>query len=178
MGGISRGDRRYSSVSCELFSNMLDHMYERVYSPQRSGFIKMKEFENGTKMQTVLSDVMSYFEEHSPVAGLNVELYRGRTANGMIWHVTESDLHGPVYYPHVMPPEIDCDAFRQRLLDGAHLRHEAKDLGINLPEARKHARGNCDCDNSIRSLDYHKSKGWVKSYLEDTSSSRCHGSSD
>ena len=175
---VTRRNRRHASVSSELFSHMLDYMYERVYDPQRSGFIKMKEFEKGTQKQIILSDVMRYMEKTSPVGGLNVDLYRGRTANGMIWHVTKSDVHGPVYYPHVMPPEIDCDAFRQRLLDGAHMRHEAKELDINIPEARRHARGNCDCDNGVGPLDYDKSKGWVKSYLDDTSSSRCHGSSD
>lgn len=181
--GVSHEDSRYASVSCDLFSHMLSHMYERVHDPKRSGHIKMKEFENGTKMHmlshiTVLSDVMKYLEENSPTAGLNIELYRGRTANGMIWHVTKSDVHGPMYYPHVMPPEIDCDAFRQRLLDGAHLRHEAKDLGINLPEARKHARGNCECDNDVGSLDFDNSERWVKIYVEDNSISNCHGSTD
>ena len=175
---VTRRNRRHASVSSELFSHMLDYMYERVYDPQRSGFIKMKEFEKGTQKQIILSDVMRYMEKTSPVGGLNVELYRGRTANGMIWHVTKSDVHGPVYYPHVMPPEIDCDEFRQRLLDGSDLKKEVKNLGINLHEARRHARGNCSCDNSIRSLDYHKSNGWVKSYLDDTSSSMCHGGSD
>ncbi len=152
--------KRPIAVRQGILQKTLDYLYEVVYNPVRSGFVRVADI--GVEIsKNEVGAIMRYLEENTPMGGLDVEFYRDGTSSPIIWYVEKSDVQGPISYPRLMPDEIDCSELRSRIIGGEDMNTVADDMNINIKRAKRHIHGKCDCVSEEPALRFKRTRGWI-----------------